>query len=58
MMAQAAPTQMPWGSLVGCFANSFLLKIWNGSLTDAFFGLSICLALISSFMFLLPKDKK
>ena len=49
---------MKWGSLVGCFANSFLLKIWNGSLTDAFFGLSICLALISSFMFLLPKDKK
>lgn len=31
-------------------ANSCLLRIWNSSLTDAYWGLSMCLAILSALM--------
>ena len=42
-------------STIACIANSCLLPIWNGSLTGAYFVLSIGLSLISSFTILIKK---
>lgn len=39
-----------------CFANSCLIPIWNGSLTGAYFILSLGLSLISSFTLLIKKS--
>lgn len=43
-------------STIACIANSCLLPIWNGSLTGAYFVLSIGLSLISSFTILIKKN--
>lgn len=42
---------------IACIANSCLLPIWNGSLTGAYFVLSIGLSLISSFTILIKKKQ-
>ena len=43
-------------STIACLANSLLLPIWNGSLTGAYFMLSLGLSLISSFAILIKKN--
>ena len=43
-------------STIACFANSCLLPIWNGSLTGAYFLLSIGLSIVSSFTLLIKKS--
>ena len=43
-------------STIACFANSCLLPIWNGSLTGAYFLLSLGLSIISSFTLLIKKS--
>lgn len=43
-------------STIACIANSCLLPMWNGSLTGAYFILSIGLSLISSFTILIKKN--
>ena len=43
-------------STIACLANSCLLPIWNGSLTGAYFLLSLGLSIVSSFTFLIKKS--
>lgn len=43
-------------STIACLANTLLLPIWNGSLTGAYFILSLGLSLISSFTILIKKN--
>ena len=43
-------------STIACLANSCLLPIWNGSLTGAYFLLSIGLSIVSSFTLLIKKS--
>jgi len=43
-------------STIACIANSCLLPIWNGSLTGAYFLLSLGLSIVSSFTLLIKKS--
>ena len=43
-------------STIACLANSCLLPMWNGSLTGAYFLLSLGLSIVSSFTLLIKKS--
>jgi hypothetical protein len=43
-------------STIACIANSCLLPMWNGSLTGAYFLLSLGLSIVSSFTLLIKKS--
>lgn len=43
-------------STIVCLANSLMLPIWNGSLTGAYFLLSLGLSIVSSFTLLIKKS--
>ena len=43
-------------STIACLANSLMLPIWNGSLTGAYFLLSLGLSIVSSFTLLIKKS--
>lgn len=45
-----------FSSVIACLVNSLLLPMWNGSLTGAYFMLSIGLSLISSLTVLIKKN--